>query len=147
MIVVVLETGAVWPEWIPGMDEADRPATLTIAQRDDESLSELAARALQRIEALRASRRGLTQAVIACGERGDEGAFGARAELCDAVLGTLSRSGRTNLFLSANDRCSGATRHALSRFVQDLSARWAGAPAGVALRIGCANPSFVRRVA
>jgi hypothetical protein len=78
----------------------------------------------------------MTTAVVACNERLDESAKGARRELARTAMGVMAKDGCGSLLLSASSRSSGRLRHALSSLASELGAEWQRAAVVASVRFG-----------
>jgi hypothetical protein len=119
-LLVVMELGAEWP----GLPEADASARRVIAQLEGESPAQFAERVAQGLDGLFGRGIKLGRVALACNERVDVAADGARRKLAGLSLGIMAKhqSGRVNL--TAPARSSGRLRHSLAALAQGLFEEW-----------------------
>lgn len=131
--LVVVELGAEWPSAALGATSSTRRV---LAQDESESPAAFAARVAEQLNGLQAGGVSLSSAVLACSERLDNHAHGARAELARAAANSLARNRGGELELVATDRNEGRSRPALSALVSALSKEWQSAAVVAKLRFG-----------
>lgn len=142
-VMVVMESGSEWPAWIDQCRPCSGPcsaSTRVIAQEDGETPHDLAERVVDRAESSQRDGAPIDLAVIACSERVDDAALGARRVAASAILSAMARRRRGRLLLSANRRSSGRARHALSAIAAELSQAWEGTGVLVSVRFGVDVP-------
>jgi hypothetical protein len=135
--LIVVELGAEWPNTVLA---ATSSARRVLVQDESESPAAFAVRAGEQLNALQARGIALSSAVLACNERLDPRAQGARAEVARAVASSLARQQGGELTLVATDRNEGRSRPALSALVSDLSKEWQSAAVVAKLRFGSDGP-------
>jgi hypothetical protein len=131
--LIVVELGAEWPSVALAASTSTRRV---LVQDESESPAAFAIRVGEQLNALQARGVGLSSAVLACSERLDEHARGARAELARAAANSLARQRGGELELVATDRNEGRSRSALSALVSDLCKEWQSASVVAKLRFG-----------
>ena len=131
--VIVVELGAEWPS---ASLAAPPSARRVLAQDEAESLAAFAVRVAEQLNGSMARGARLTSAVIACSERLDERAQGARADLVRALASALAHARGGNLTLSASDRNEGRSRAAFSALYGELAQEWQSAGVLTKLRFG-----------
>ncbi|MEO6600866.1 MAG: hypothetical protein ABIQ16_13390 [Polyangiaceae bacterium] len=129
--LVVVELGAEWPSAALGVTSRKRRV---LVQDESESPAAFAVRVGEQLNALHADEFALSSTVLACSERLDQQARGARAEIARAAANSLARHRGGELELVATDRNSGRSRPALSALVSELSKEWQGAAVVATLR-------------
>jgi hypothetical protein len=135
-VVVVLEQGAEWPNWIAACCPLPG-GSLVVVQEPDEPLAELVRRASQRC----GKNARFELALIACNERADEAATAARAALGRMFLALSAR-----VLFAAGAHSSGPCRHRLSELAAQLTAECAGS-AVASVRFGTEHGGAPRSVA
>ena len=137
-ILIVVELGAEWPSGLSAeLSSAPSGARRVLAQDDSESPAAFAVRVGAQLDGLSARGASLGSAVIACSERLDDGARGARAELGRAAAGAMARGTGGRLLLTASDRNQGRSRAAMGALEGELRAEWQSA--AVELKLHFAN--------
>ncbi|MES1176298.1 MAG: hypothetical protein ABUL62_18390 [Myxococcales bacterium] len=129
--LIVVELGAEWPNPAPTPS-----ARRVLVQDETESPAAFAVRVGEQLNALQGRGIALGSAVLACSERLDQHAQGARVELARAVASSLARQQGGELTLVATDRNDGRSRPALSALVSDLAKEWQSAAVVAKLRFG-----------
>src|SRR3954466_1039964 len=109
--LIVVELGAEWPSAVLA---ATSSARRVLVQDESEPPAAFAVRVGEQLNALQARGVALSSAVVACSERLDQDAQGARAEVARAAASSLARGRGGNLELVATDRNEGRSRPALS---------------------------------
>jgi hypothetical protein len=132
-LLIVVELAAEWPSLTV---ETPAKVRCVLAQDDAESPAAFALRVSERVTAL--DGRGVSRwsAIIACNERLDEPAQGARAELARAAASALARARGGNLLLSASDRNQGRSRAAFAALRAELATEWQSSAVEAKLRFG-----------
>ena len=131
--LIVVELGAEWPS-LPA--ELPRSARRVLAQADAESPAAFSVRVAEQLNCLLARGAALGNAIIACNERSDEHAQGARGELARALAGALAHASGGNLQLSVSDRNEGRSRAVFSALQSELGREWQSAAVQISLRFG-----------
>jgi hypothetical protein len=129
--LIVVELGAEWPSATLVATGARR----VLAQEDAESPAAFAVRVGEQVNALQGRGIAVRSALLACNERLDQHARGARAELARAVASSLARQQGGALELVATDLNAGRSRPALSALVSDLAKEWQSASVIAKLRV------------
>jgi hypothetical protein len=130
-LVVVLEEGGQWPEWLLAT-EFEPSGPRAIRQRAEESASEFAARVAQELR--RAGR--VEETIFACSDRDDAQGLVARRVVADAIYSDLAQGGGGRLLLTENHQQSGGSRAALSALGADLAEEWEGSGVSVSVLFG-----------
>ena len=131
--LIVLELGAEWPSLSA---EFPSSARRVFAQADTESPAAFAVRVGEQLSGLLARGVTLGSAIVACNERLDEHAQGARAELARAAASALAHARGGSLLLAVSDRNDGRSRAAFSVLHSELSKEWQNASVQASLRFG-----------
>jgi hypothetical protein len=133
-LLMVVELGAEWP----GTSQAELVAAgrRVFAQEESETPMAFAARVGEQLDGLFARGMTLGSAVLACSERLDGVALGARADLARVVAGALARGSGGLLLLTASDRNDGRSRAALTALQCELATEWQSAAIETKLRFG-----------
>lgn len=133
-LVVVLEEGGQWPEWLLAM-ESDPSGPRAIRQRMQEEPSEFAARVGHELR-----RSGhVEETIFACSDRDDANGLGARRLIANAIYSELASGGGGRLLLTENHQQSGGSRAALSALGADLAEEWEGSGVSVSVLFGQAS--------
>lgn len=135
-LVVVLEQGGQWPEWLLAT-ESEPSGPRAIRQRMNEESSEFAARVA---DELRRSGR-VEEAIFACSDRDDAPGLAARRLVANAIYEGLARGGGGRLLLTENHQQTGGSRAALSALGADLAEEWEGSGVSVSVLFGQAPRS------
>lgn len=133
-LLMVVELGAEWPS--TAHSELVASGRRVFAQEESEAPAAFAARVAEQLDGLFARGVALGSALIACSERLDAPARGARAELARALAGALARGTGGLLLLTAADRNEGRSRPALLALQAELAAEWQSAAVETRLRFG-----------
>ena len=123
-VLIVVELGADWPSFTQALKPAVAAGRRVLAQEEGESPALFGSRVAEQLDTLFARGVPLATAVIACNERLDDAARGARAELARSVMGVMARERAGALLLSASDTNSDRLRQALSSLAAELGAEW-----------------------
>jgi hypothetical protein len=129
--LIVVELGAEWPS---AALTTTSSARRVLVQDESESPAAFAVRVGEQLNALQARGIALDGAVLACSERLDQHAQGARAEVARAAASSLARQQGGRLELVATDRNEGRSRPALSALVSELTREWQSAAVVAKLR-------------
>ncbi len=106
-LLIIVELGAEWPELeLGGAPKIRR----VLAQDDLESPAAFALRVGEQLNGVFVRGAALGSVIVACSERLDEHAQGARAELARAAANALAGARGGRLLLSAADRNDGRSR-------------------------------------
>jgi hypothetical protein len=133
-LLILLELGAEWPSAVQAeLSSVPGGARRVFAQEESELPAAFAARVGAQLDGLFARGASLGSAVIACNERLDDGARGARAELGRAAAGAMARGTGGRLLLTVADRNQGRSRTALVALESELRAEWQSAAVELAL--------------
>ncbi len=134
-LLIVVELGAEWPT---SELEASRNATArrVLAQDETESPGAFALRVAEQLSSSFASGVALGRVVVACSERIDAHAQGARAELARSAASALARAGSGSLSFVACDRNAARSRPALSTLLGEVTREWQSAGVEVKLSFG-----------
>jgi hypothetical protein len=138
-LVVVLEEGGQWPEWLLATD-ADSSGPMALRQKALEASPDFAARVLQE---LRRNKR-VVETILACSDRVDVQATGSRRLIASAIFGALSQGNGGRLLLTENHQQTGDSRAALSALGDDLAEEWEGSGVSVSVLFGQASPRSTR---
>jgi hypothetical protein len=135
-LLIVLELGAEWPSALLAELSAARPlgARRVFAQQESEPPAAFAARLSEQLDGLFARGTSLGATVVACSERLDQAARGARAELGRTVASVMARGAGGPLLLTACDRNEGRSRATLLALESELIAEWRSAAIETKLR-------------
>ncbi|MCB9627398.1 MAG: hypothetical protein H6725_08515 [Sandaracinaceae bacterium] len=100
LAMVIAERGSDWESWV---DQLRREAddVCLIVQQPGETVSELAARVRQRVDALQPY-EALGKAVVVSGGRVDQDAVAARSLAIRAIVAPMVRAGHGNVVLASN---------------------------------------------
>ena len=132
-VLIVVELGAEWPRLTP----SGSPKVLRVLAQDElESPAAFAVRVGEPQNRLSARGTAFGSVIIACSERLDEHAHGARAELARSAAQALAGARGGLLLLSAADRNDGRSRQVLSAFAAGLATEWQSSGVAVVLRFG-----------
>jgi hypothetical protein len=139
-LLVVMELGSAWPSVAsavrtgPLLEQARRVVT----QDEGETPAAFSERVAASLEQLFGRGVKLSNVALACNERADDAAQGARRQLATRALGLIAATGAGDgsLHLTAPERSSGRARHALSALAQDLSDEWRSAGLAVSVDFG-----------
>ena len=130
-LVVVLEEGGQWPEWLL-QAESDRSGPRAIRQRDGEDASQFSARIAHELR-----RTGsVEEAIFGCSDRDDAQGLAARRAVANAIYSALALGGGGRLLLTENHEQSGGSRAALSALGADLAEEWEGSGVSVSVLFG-----------
>jgi hypothetical protein len=130
-LVVVLEEGGQWPEWLLAT-ESEPSGPRAIRQRAEEDVSAFAARIAQELR-----RKGsVEEAIFACSDRVDAQGLSARRMIANAVYSVLTQRGGGRLLLTENHQQTGGSRAALSALGADLAEEWEGSGVSVSVLFG-----------
>ena len=129
--LIVVELGAEWPS-LPA--EVPPGARSVLAQDDTESPAAFARRVAESVTGLLGRGVSLGSVIIACNERLDELAQGARTELARAAADGLARARGGSLLLWASDRNQGRSRSAFAALRSQLGKEWQAAAVDAKLR-------------
>jgi hypothetical protein len=114
-----MELGAAWPSL-----SLESDARRVLAQLDGETPRAFAERVASELDGLFGKGVALGQAILACNERCDEAADGARRKLGGLCLGSMAKHPRGKVVLSASPRCSGRLRQSLASLARGLFDEW-----------------------
>jgi hypothetical protein len=130
-LLIVVELGSDWPSWALTGASARRVLT----QAEGETPAVFADRVASSLDRLFGKGVKLTTVALACNERIDDSASGARSKLAGLALGSMAKHHAGNLYLTAAPHCSGRLRHYMSSLAQGLHQEWstAGLQASVSL--------------
>jgi hypothetical protein len=131
--LIIVELGAEWPNLPTSVPPSSRSV---LAQDDAESPAAFAWRVAERVTGFSARGGSLGGVIIACNERLDEPAHGARAELARAAANGLARARGGSLLLSATDRNQGRSRAVFAALHRKLCDEWQAAAVDAKLRFG-----------
>ncbi len=129
-LLVVMELGASFPEVASTVRTGPllgSGARRVVVQEEGEAPAAFSQRVAEGLEALFGRAVKLSNVAIACNERADDAAQGARRQLAERALGLMAKEGDGSLYLTAPERSSGRVRHALSALAQDLAQEWRSA--------------------
>ncbi len=133
-LLIVLELGAEWPSWVQAeLGVWPAPARRVLVQEQTESSAAFAARVGELLGGAFARSGVIGSAVIACSERLDAVACGARRELARAAADALARGSGGRLILAASDRNEGRSRPALGALARQLGVEWQSAAVDIRL--------------
>lgn len=131
--LIVVELGAEWPQLSAAQTPGERRV---LVQDDGESPAAFAARVGKESLGLLLGGQCLGDVIMACNERLDEQAQGARAELAFTTANALAQARGGSLLLSVSDRNAGRSRPTFSALRSDLGKRWQGAAVETRLCFG-----------
>ncbi|MEI9935913.1 MAG: hypothetical protein WDO69_01685 [Pseudomonadota bacterium] len=138
-LLIVVELGAEWPT---SEIEASRSAKArrVLAQDETESPAAFALRVAEQLGSSFASGVAMASVVVACSERIDEHAQGARAELARNAASALGRAGGGSLCFVASDRNDARSKPALSTLLSDVTRDWQSV--GVEVKLSFGQPTL-----
>ena len=138
-LLIVVELGAEWPT---SEIEASRDAKArrVLAQDDTESPAAFGLRVAEQLSSSFASGVRLASVVVACSERIDDHAQGARMELARATASTLGRAGGGSLWFVASDRNDARSKPALSALLGEVTREFQSA--GVEVKLSFGQPAL-----
>jgi|GEM_PF-1075177 len=133
-LLIVVELGAEWPS--AELESRTAKARRVFAQDETESPVAFAKRVTEQLASSFASGVALASVVVACSERIDAHAQGARTELSRAVASALGRAGGGSLSFVASDRNDERSKPVLSSLLGELNREWQSAGVEVKLSFG-----------
>lgn len=131
-VLIAVELGAEFPI----LGGADGSLRRVLAQKEGESPSAFADRVANALDGLFGRGLRLGQLALACNERIDDAAMGARRKLAGLVLGAMAKHQAGKVFLTSPANGSGRLRHALSALAQGLFEEWRTAGLEVSVDFG-----------
>ena len=143
--LVIVELGAEWPD--AAVRESGLYPRRVVAEVEGEGPTAFAARVAAVTARLFPPGVTLSRVVVACNERSDVAAMGARRAAARELLSS-SRPRSLEILFAASERTQGRLRHALSALAADLSLP-SGAPVSVRFGVeaGVLGVARVARVA
>lgn len=141
-LLVVVELGGEWPGVARASDGSDLVRRV-LSQAEGETPAQFTERVTSALDTLFGRGVKLSTVSLACNERLDDAADGARRMLCSAALGAMAKHKSGRFYLTAAARSSGRLRHALSSLTQGLSDEWESAGLEVSVEFGAESQSSV----
>jgi hypothetical protein len=132
-VLIIVELGAEWPRLALGESPKARRV---LAQDELESPAAFALRAGEQQSSAAGSGAATGSVILACNERLDEHAQGARAALARTAAQALAAARGGLLVLSAADRNDGRSRQVLASLVASLAKEWQSSGVSAVLRFG-----------
>ncbi|RYZ02789.1 MAG: hypothetical protein EOO73_30470 [Myxococcales bacterium] len=136
-LVVAVELGAEFPT-LPLLEGTPRRV---LTQLEGESPAAFAERVASSLEGAFARGVALGQLSVACNERIDDAAQGARRTLATAALGAMAKQHTGKVTLCATARSSGRLRQALSTLSRGLFDEWRTAGLEASVDFGAEAPA------
>ncbi len=131
-LLVVVELGSEWP-----VLHAQCAVRRVIAQTEGETPAVFADRVAADLDSLFGRRSiQLSTVAIACNERVDEAADGARRKLAGLSLGAMAKNRAGKVYLAASARSGGRLRHSLAALARGLHEEWRTAGLEVSVDLG-----------
>ncbi len=132
-LLVVVELGSEWPTL-----RDDGAVRRVMAQSEGEAPASFVDRVASELDHLFGPRRGirLSTVAIACNERIDEAADGARRKLAGLSLGAMAKNKAGKVYLAASPRSGGRLRHSLAALARGLHEEWRTAGLEVSVDLG-----------
>ena len=130
-LLVVVELGSEWPT-LP----EDGAVRRVMTQTEGEAPAGFAERVGSALDGLFGRGISLSKVVIACNERVDEAADGARRKLAGLSLGAMAKSKAGKVYLAGSPRSSGRLRHSLTALARGLHDEWRTAGLEVSVNLG-----------
>jgi hypothetical protein len=130
-LVVVLEEGGQWPEWLLHADDGSS-GPIALRQRPVETSSDFAARVALELK----RNKRVVETIFACSDRVDAAALVARHTIATAIFTCLSSGNGGRLLLTENHEQTGHSRAALSALGADLAEEWEGSGVSVSVLFG-----------
>jgi len=134
-LLIVVELGAEWPS--AELESRTAKARRVFAQDETESPVAFAQRVTEQLSRSFPSGVAVGSVVVACSERIDAHAQGARTDLARAMAGLLGRAGGGGLSFVASDRNEERSKPVLSSLLGELNREWQSA--GVEVKLSLAN--------
>jgi hypothetical protein len=131
-LLVVVELGGEWP----GLMQADASARRVVTQHEGETPAAFAERIAASLDGLFGRGIKLSTVALACNERVDMAADGARRKLGSVALGAMAKHKAGRLYYTASARSSGRLHHALSALARSLFDEWRTAGLEVSVDLG-----------
>jgi hypothetical protein len=131
-LLIVVELGGDWPSWALTGASARR----VLAQAEGETPAVFADRVTSSLDGLFGKGVKLTTVALACNERIDDSADGARRKLAGLALGAMAKHQAGKLYLTASPHCSGRLRHSLSALAQGLHQEWSASGLRASVELG-----------
>ena len=131
-VLIVVELGADWPSWALTGSGTRR----VLAQIDGEMPAAFAERVATGLDGLFGKGIALAKVALACNERVDSAADGARRQLLGLALGAMAKHQAGKVYLTAAHHSSGRLRHSLSALAQDLHHEWSAAGLQASVEFG-----------
>lgn len=132
-LLVVVELGGEWPGLMRSAPLTERRV---LTQVEGETPAQFTDRVASSIDSLFERGIKLSTVALACNERLDDAADGARRMLCNVALGSMAKHRHGRFYLTASARSSGRLHHALSSMAQGLSDEWESAGLEVSVEFG-----------
>jgi len=133
-LLIVVELGAEWPS--AELESRTAKARRVFAQDETESPVAFAQRVTEQLSRSFPSGVAVGSVVVACSERIDAHAQGARTDLARAMAGLLGRAGGGGLSFVASDRNEERSKPVLSSLLGELNREWQSAGVEVKLSFG-----------
>ena len=131
-LLVVVELGAEWPAL-----REDGAIRRVLAQTEGETPAAFADRVASDLDSLFGRRSiQLSTVAVACNERVDEAADGARRKLAGLSLGAMAKNKAGKVYLAASARSGGRLRHSLAALARGLHEEWRTAGLEVSVDLG-----------
>ena len=138
-LLVVVELGGEWPsraEVAPALAGQVQPLRRVLAQTEAETPAAFAERVASSLDGLFGRGIQLETVILACNERLDGAAEGARRKALGLALGSMAKHKAGRAYLAASGRSSGRLRHGLSALAQGLFDEWRTAGLEVSVDFG-----------
>ena len=145
-LLVVVELGGDWPM----LRELDSSVRRVMAQTEGEAPGAFAERVVSSLDDLFGPGVRLATVAIACNERVDDAADGARRKVAGLSLGSMAKNKAGRVYLTTSERSNGRLRHALTALSRGLHEEWRTAGLDVSVDLGqalCSTPTATAVVA
>lgn len=130
-LLVVVELGSEWPTLAE-----DGAVRRVMAQTEGEAPATFAERIGSALDGLFGRGILLSTVAIACNERVDDAADGARRKLAGLSLGAMAKNKAGRVYLAASSRSGGRLRHSLTALARGLHDEWRTAGLEVSVDLG-----------
>ena len=130
-VLVVVELGSEWPRL-----REDAAVRRVMAQDEGEAPASFAERVAKCLDGLFGRGIQLSTVAIACNERVDAAADGARRKLAGLSLGAMAKNKCGKVYLAGSPRSGGRLRHSLSALARSLHEEWRTAGLEVSVDLG-----------
>jgi hypothetical protein len=135
-VLVVVELGSEWP-----VLREDGAVRRVLAQTEGEAPGTFVERVAKSLDSLFGRGVVLSTVAIACNERVDEAADGARRKLAGLSLGAMAKNKAGKVYLAGSPRSGGRLRHSLAALARGLHEEWRTAGLEVSVNLGEDRPS------